>query len=367
MILTEILTSYDINIKTPARICLFGDHQDYLGLPVIACAIDRYIYLKARKNNTGNFNISLPDINDFLRINIAETTTAYVPGDFFVPGLNVLRRYGYFPNSGFDVEISGNIPINAGVSSSSAMVVAWIHFLMKAFAPKNDITASRIGQLAYEAEVLEQQSPGGRMDQYTISSGKIVFIDTSKDSTIKRLGSFLPGLILAESGISKDTIGLLGNIRSKVTEAINKVAAHFTDFDLMQANSSDIARFSVVLNNDLKPFFFAAIANHDITLKALREFEKGDPNLKSLGWLMNQHHQILRDLLKITVPQIDRMIESALDAGALGAKIVGSGGGGSIVVLAPLHEQTRIIETLLINGARDAYPVLISTGSQSIL
>ena len=39
--------SRPIYIKAPARICLFGDHQDYLGLPVIACSIARFINLKA--------------------------------------------------------------------------------------------------------------------------------------------------------------------------------------------------------------------------------------------------------------------------------------------------------------------------------
>jgi galactokinase len=47
----------------PGRTCLFGDHQDYLGLPIIACAINRHITLKAKKNNSNTFNIDLPDIN----------------------------------------------------------------------------------------------------------------------------------------------------------------------------------------------------------------------------------------------------------------------------------------------------------------
>ena len=38
--------------KAPARICLFGDHQDYLGLPVIACAIDKYIIVEGKPNHS---------------------------------------------------------------------------------------------------------------------------------------------------------------------------------------------------------------------------------------------------------------------------------------------------------------------------
>ena len=45
--------------KAPARICLFGDHQDYLGLPVIACAINKYMSVEGVPNNTNYLLFSL--------------------------------------------------------------------------------------------------------------------------------------------------------------------------------------------------------------------------------------------------------------------------------------------------------------------
>ena len=44
-----------IRIKAPGRICLFGEHQDYLNYPVIAMAISKYIYLEAKKNSETKF------------------------------------------------------------------------------------------------------------------------------------------------------------------------------------------------------------------------------------------------------------------------------------------------------------------------
>ena len=38
--------------KAPGRVCLFGDHQDYLGLPIIACAIDRFIEIQGSENDS---------------------------------------------------------------------------------------------------------------------------------------------------------------------------------------------------------------------------------------------------------------------------------------------------------------------------
>ena len=45
--------------QAPGRICLFGDHQDYLELPIIACAIDRRLHIKANSQ----WNESVPDSN----------------------------------------------------------------------------------------------------------------------------------------------------------------------------------------------------------------------------------------------------------------------------------------------------------------
>ena len=59
-----------IQLKAPARICLFGEHQDYLNYPVIAMAISKYIYLEASKISNQKFIITLPDIGDKLEFQL---------------------------------------------------------------------------------------------------------------------------------------------------------------------------------------------------------------------------------------------------------------------------------------------------------
>ena len=53
-----------MKIKTPGRICLFGEHQDYLGLPVIAMAISKFSSLSGVARNDAKVVIKKPDIND---------------------------------------------------------------------------------------------------------------------------------------------------------------------------------------------------------------------------------------------------------------------------------------------------------------
>lgn len=358
--------SKHITIETPGRICLFGDHQDYLHLPVIACAINRKMFLSAKKNNSERFEISMPDISNQRNINIYETFDVLEPNDFIASALRVVKRYGCVPNTGYNIEIKSEIPINAGISSSSALVVAWVHFLLEAFGAHKKITSQFIGQLAYEAEVLEHKAPGGRMDEYTIAIGNIIYIDTSKDSDFKTIGSQLDGLILAESGIPKETIGLLSHVKTNALKSIDLVTKSYPSFDIKTATMEDYDNYKKNIPKELVPYFYAAIKNHIITQKALKAFGEKSLNPIEIGKLMTEHHNVLKDFLKITVPKIDEMINSALSAGAYGAKIVGSGGGGSIVALAPLDKKDMVINALLENGAKAAYEVSVSEGSKKV-
>ena len=354
-----------ITIESPGRICLFGDHQDYLGLPVIACAINRKVVLTAEINNEEFFNILMPDISSEKRIPIFKTFKTIKPLDYFASALRVVKRYDCIPSTGYTILLKSDIPINAGISSSSAIVVAWVHFLLKAFGCNQNITSQFIAQLAYETEVLEHKSPGGKMDQYTIGIGNIIYIDTAQDLVFKTIGTSMEGLILAESGIPKETLGLLSHLRAKATKAIDCVSKKIQDFNLKTVTMNDHQRFSEYVPEDLRPYFYATIKNHCITQKALTLFEEESIDIETLGKLMSEHHNILKDVLKITVPKIDKMIDAALNTGAYGAKIVGSGGGGSIIALSPPNKKEAIINAILDSGAKAAYEVIVSQGSNS--
>lgn len=357
----------NIRIQTPARICLFGDHQDYLELPVIACAIDRYIILSAEENDSNKFHIKMPDINSERIIGISETFETLEKEDYLASALKVLRRYDCIPNKGFTITLKSEIPINAGVSSSSAVVISWIHFLLAAYGSSKEITSELIAKIAYEAEVLEHNSPGGKMDQFTIALGNVIFIETCGEFSVRDVGTQMKGLILGESGIPKETIGLLDDLRGKANKTIRYVQKQFPKFMLEETSENEIDAYLPTVPKDLQAIFVAAIKNHIITQTALLEFNKKTLDYVEIGRLMNDHHKLLKNNLKITVPKIDAMIAAALEAGAYGAKIIGSGGGGSIVALSPPSKEVDIANVIKNAGGKDAYPVNVSQGSQVIL
>ena len=355
-----------ITSLAPGRTCLFGDHQDYLGLPVIACAINRNIKLTAEENKTETFVLNMIDIDEIRIIDIHSTFEKLESRDYFASSLRVLRRHGCIPTAGYNITITGDIPINSGTSSSSALLLAWIQFLITAFGVDDKVTPEFIAKIGYASEVLEHGEPGGMMDHFSIGAGNIVYINTKDPFSYEVIGTDIIGLITGVSGVPKETIGLIGELKGNALMAIDLVKQNFSNFDLNTAVIEDIDRYRNCLPDRLIPFFEAALKNYHYTKLAVQEFNKPLLDLKKIGYLMNQHHEVLRDLLKITVPRIDDMINAALRAGAYGAKIVGSGGGGSIVVIADPEKEDLIIDAILKAGALEAYSVSVDPGVRII-
>ncbi|WP_241507176.1 mevalonate kinase family protein [Aquimarina sediminis] len=352
--------------RAPGRTCLFGDHQDYLGLPVIACAINRYITITAEANDGEELIIFKKDLDETRTININKKITTVDKGDHLLATLKILRTYNCIPDQGYNITITGNIPINAGTSSSSAVIIAWIRFLIAAYGCNQTVTKEFVSRIAYEAEVLFDGAPGGKMDQYSIGLGNILFLETGDFLNYETFGKPLHGLIVAESGIPKETTGVLKELKDKAILAINTVKEKSPDFDIQTATKEKMESYLLHVPDHLKIYLKAAILNHDITQKARVEFKKDSLDTQKIGILMNEHHYILKEYLKITVPKIDRMIDGVIQAGALGAKIVGSGRGGSIVVLAPIGQEEKLISALIEAGAKNAYSVHVDSGAQII-
>lgn len=356
--------------KAPGRICLFGDHQDYLELPIIACAINRYITIQGTPNNTDTFVINMPDLGKEERIRFREPASLagssdLIPakGAHLKTALYVVQQYGCIPTKGYDITIQGNIPINAGLSSSSAMVVAWIQWLFTTYGCDHPITPEFIGKIAYEAEVVAQKAPGGKMDQYTSAIGDTIYLETNASSNYRKIACALEGLIVGESGVAKNTVGVLGDIKGKSLEAIAFIEKTTPSFDLTTATLEDYNAYKAILPDALHPFFYAAIQNHLITQEAFFALSETKIDYKHIGNLLNAHHAVLKNTLQITVPVIDTMIDAALYAGAYGAKIVGSGGGGCICAIAPIEKQQDVINAIQNAGAKDAYTIQLSKGA----
>ena len=355
----------NITSVAPARICLYGDHQDYLNLPIIAIAIDRYIKVEAIPNLAESFYINKIDIKkkDIIDYNLDYNYKG--KAEFLRISLNVLKRYGCIPNRGYDISISSNIPINSGLSSSSALTVAWIQFLLKSFLPEEKIDYKTLAELAYQTEVVETGSSGGNMDQYTISHGGTIFLNTLNSNIHSYKYNFSDvDLVVGVSAVGKDTRGMLKKLKSNQILALETIKNFAPEFDLYNKDSYDYNSCYDSLDQNLKPYFKAAIKNFDITKAADTELRKDNPDIKILGSLMTDHHNLLKDELKNTTDEIDKMIDICNSMGAYGSKIVGSGGGGSIVAIFDKNISESVVSKLKENGAKDAFIASQSNGPE---
>ena len=352
-----------IKVKSPGRICLFGEHQDYLGLPVIAAAIDRHIDFQGQLNAESTITIEMPDIHETRVVDLSDSFEVLAPRDYIASIIRVLRREGVKFHTGCQISFSGNIPYKAGASSSSAMIVGLIKLFTKLYQPDHELDPPEVALLAYQSEVLEHGEPGGMMDQYSISMGNVVHIDT-KTYAVQTLGTSMDGLIISNSMVPKEILEVHGRIRPSIEGAISILKQLDASFDIAQVRPEDLDEYYPLLPDALIPMFYATVTNHAFTAQALEHLQQGIVDMNEIGKLMNQHHERLRDYLQITVPKINLMVNRALELGALGAKINGSGGGGTIAILAPGHVEEVCAE--LDRLGAQTFPVSVDPGARYV-
>lgn len=345
-----------IELSTPGRICFYGDHQDYLGLPVISGTINRYIYLKAEPIQSSFFVIKLLDFKKSIKVAFENDPETIQPGDYFRSVLFVLKRKGIIPNRGYIVNIFGDLPINAGLSSSSSLVVGWIRFLVQVFAKDKKISDLQIAEWAFEAEVKFFNSPGGIMDQYTIAIGGLMAIDTFKKSYVNLKGN-LGSLLVIDSGISKNTLEVLKDARLNSQKAIEIVKKLDKDYHIIKAKKNDYLKYIDSIPIELRAYWKAAIQNFMITKRAEEILKTKNQSTKELAELMNSHQELLCNEIQNTPLEIQKQIKEGIKAGAYAAKIVGSGGGGSIIAMIDPKRHSQIKNAFLKAGAKDVFKV----------
>ena len=351
-----------ITVSTPGRICLFGEHQDYLGLPIIAAAISRRVNITGFNRSDGKAIIHLPDIKRENAFDILPEMPYVHKRDYFRSALNILQREGYTFEKGIECTVRGNIPINSGTSSSSALLISWIHFLTKMADNPKTISAEKMAEIGYRAEVAEFKEAGGMMDHYSTAVGNVIYLESTPKINLESLKPKLSTFVLGDSQEPKDTVGLLKRVKGGVLEAIEKIKKSNSAFSLFNVTRSELSIYENSLSLQAIELIEGNISNRNILVEALGLLKSDSFQDSALGDLLNQHQDNLRDKLKISTPKIDRMIAASLEAGALGGKINGSGGGGCMFAYAPKNPE-KVAQAIENQGGK-AYIISIDEGTK---
>jgi galactokinase len=334
-------------VSAPGRICLFGEHQDYLGLPVVTMAINLRISITAAPRPDRIFLLNMPDIGQCEEIDLSVPVLYSKERDYLRSGLNAVLRLGIHFDHGYDCTIQGNIPINSGTSSSSALVVAWIKLLLTLAGDARAADAVEVARLAHQAEVLEFKEPGGMMDHYATSLGAVLYIEFNQPIRIESLPAQLGTFVLGDSMEPKDTKGILARVKDGTLNALSLLSQQNPASTMGNITQKDIDQHSHLLSASQQELLSANVVNRDLTQQARQLLQNPIIDHHQLGRLLNAHQNELRERLRISTAKIDRMLDAALQSGALGGKINGSGGGGCMFVYAPFRTDqiAQAIET----------------------
>lgn len=334
-------------------------------MPVITAAINLRLAISGNIQKKRQIQINLPDINsnEIIPLPSGNEEVPYRrERDYFRSMLNVLRRKGLILDTGYRCEVQGNIPINSGTSSSSALIVAWARFLIE-YSPQLKIKfqdSADIARLGYLAEVAEFGEPGGMMDHYATAIGGVLAIDFTDGVRYERLENRLGSFVLGDSLEPKSTKEILSRVKYEVLKAVERIQQVDPAFNLRDFSSADGERFGNVLTPSQKEVLKGAFLNRDITSEAKKCFQAREFDDHEFGRLLTFHQEILNKKLKISTPKIERMLTAAVQAGALGGKINGSGGGGCMFAYAPANPQ-KVVDAIRAVGG-NAYIIKVDDG-----
>ncbi len=346
--------------SAPGRICLYGEHQDYLELAVIPAAITMRTKIEGEINQSGKIVVNALDLNikdEFPSKGVIPYTSG--PLDYFRAVVNVFHKRNLLKNYfGITCRVKSEIPPKSGLSSSAAILVAWAKFLSEALKIK--ATDEEIGYYAYLAEHDEMKIPCGMMDQLACSLGNIFHIVCTTPPKITRLSTKVPGIVIGNTLIPKSTNSVHGVRVREINDALS-VMKKYLNFELKTVKWGEIEPFLPKLTNVHQKRLRAVIKNRDITQQAYEELQKKSPDLEYLGALLDDHEKYLRDDFEVSHPKIEKMLEAGRAVGALGGKLTGAGMGGCIVMIAP-GKQKEVAQALKEAGG-EPYIVEIDEGS----
>ena len=243
--------------------------------------------------------------------------------------------------SGVDIAISSDVPIGAGLSSSAAIEGAAAGALDDLWSLGLDpLDMAKIGRTAENQAV---GAPTGIMDQVASIMGEndaATFLDCrSLETQGVDLGFAREGLSVLVIDTHVSHSHATGGYRDR-RDACMRAAATLGVAALRDVTTGDLERASAQLDEVTFRRARHVVTENQRVLDAVDTLRAEGP--RALGGLLVASHVSMRDDFEISTPELDLAVESALDAGALGARMTGGGFGGAAIAIV---ETDRVDET----------------------
>lgn len=300
--------------RTPFRISFIGggsDLKDFYSKKkgaVLSTTINKYMYISSHPF----FNRKV------FQLKYSKTELANSIDDIQHPILReVLRKFKI--KGGLEISSNADIPAGTGLGSSSAFTVGLLHNLYTSQAKY--ITKNRLAEGACEIEIDILKEPIGKQDQYASAFGGFNMIEFLQDGNV---------MIEPVAISSKDKMVLNKNLLmfyTKIQRSASKILKKQKSF------MSDSDKFELLA--EMIPYVYK-----------LRDalYQK---QFDYLGEVLSKGWSLKKKITKeISNENIDHYYKKALEAGAIGGKLLGAGGGGFLLFYCPLKKQDKVRQVL---------------------
>lgn len=313
-----------IVVYSPGRANLIGEHTDYNDGYILPFAIKKYVKIEIESSE--RFKIFSKQVKKGIEFEAPLKTNSWA--DYVIGMIVKLREHGYKVEP-FNMILDSELPMGAGLSSSAALEVGVGYAISQLMG--YEIEREELAKIAHECEVDFVGVRCGIMDQYAVALSKedhALFIDTMTRE-YKYVPLYLDSakLYLINSGIKHE----LGNSEyNRRRHECELALESMKKSSFRDVTMDDVDRLSDPV---LRKRALHVITENERVLKTLSALESD--NLLLVGRYLYESHESLRDNYEVSCEEIDFLIEELRKyPDVLGARIVGAGFGGSVIVLA---------------------------------
>ncbi len=335
--------SPEVIAAAPGRVNLIGEHIDYSDGYVLPFAIADRTYAALRRRPDRLVRIaSAQRKNTIITVNLDEVHPG-LKGQWERYVLSVI--WAMQVKHGVDVMIDGHVPLGAGLSSSAALECSVATALNDLFSL--GFSVESLARLAQKGENEYVGVPCGIMDQSVslmAKRGSALLLDcrdlTSRDIAFDVASHGLELLIIDTQAHHSLTDGGYAQRRASCDGVVAKLAVR---------SMRELTMEKLKASHDLISTTEFMRARHAVTeiarvLDAVKALES--KNFTTLGDLLNASHASLRDDYDVSCPELNTAVDAAITAGALGARMVGGGFGGSAIALIKASHTQETIKSI---------------------
>jgi galactokinase len=332
-------------IASPGRINLIGEHVDYNHGFVLPAAIDKYIYVAVSKRSDHLIVLHAADIQQNYQTsldNALQRSSLDWPN--YVLGVaHELKKDGHAV-SGFNILITGNIPLGAGVSSSAALECATVFALMHLF--ELNISKQTMVQIAQRAENNFVGVNCGVMDQFASMFGKADHV--IKLDCANLFYTYFPfklegiSIVLFDTFVKHSLASSEYNTRRQECETgLAALRKQFSITSFREATLTMLDAVADTISSDVYSrcrYVIEEIARMEAACNHLLAGE-----IDAFGARMYETHTGLSKLYNVSCPELDLIVENCINESAIiGARMMGGGFGGCVIALVQATELEDI-------------------------